>query len=193
MKKNIILQYLFFLFLLPADILFLFSGNREIIKEDIKRLLAETPYKKAGILALNYLLMIDRPFRNIFYFRAGHSLILKNVSRLFIRPLATVEIVGEIGAGFRISHNYGMIHPWRAGNNLTVNQGVTIGKGKASVQEPERVYPIIGDNVSIYSNAVVFGGITIGSNVEIGAGAVVNKDIPDNCTVVGNPFRIIPR
>ena len=38
---------------------------------------------------------------------------------------------------------------------------------------------------------MVFGNIRIGDNVKIGAGAVVNKDIPSNCVVVGNPFRII--
>ena len=37
----------------------------------------------------------------------------------------------------------------------------------------------------------MFGGITIGDNVIIGAGSVVTKDIPSNCVVVGNPARII--
>lgn len=45
----------------------------------------------------------------------------------------------------------------------------------------------------IHSNATVFGGIHIDSRVEIGAGAVVNKDIPNDCTVVGNLCRIISR
>lgn len=33
----------------------------------------------------------------------------------------------------------------------------------------------------------IIGGITIGNNVKIGANAVVNMDVPDNATVVGNP------
>ena len=37
----------------------------------------------------------------------------------------------------------------------------------------------------------VFGDITIGNNVIIGANSVVNKDVPDNVIVAGNPFRII--
>ena len=40
-------------------------------------------------------------------------------------------------------------------------------------------------------NVVVIGGVRIGNNVNIGAGAVVTKDVPDNCTVIGNPARII--
>jgi serine O-acetyltransferase len=47
--------------------------------------------------------------------------------------------------------------------------------------------------VSIYTGATVFGGITIGDNVTIGAGAVVFDDIPSNSTVVGNPARIIAK
>lgn len=47
--------------------------------------------------------------------------------------------------------------------------------------------PTIGNNVSIYTNAVVAGNITIGDNVKIGAGAVVMKDIPSDCLVFGNP------
>ena len=38
------------------------------------------------------------------------------------------------------------------------------------------IQPILGDNVDVYPNAVIFGGIRIGNNVKIGAGAVVNKD-----------------
>lgn len=37
----------------------------------------------------------------------------------------------------------------------------------------------------------VFGDITIGDNVTIGPMAVIVKDVPANCTVVGNPARII--
>ena len=33
--------------------------------------------------------------------------------------------------------------------------------------------------------------ITVGDNVWIGAGSVVNKDIPNNCVAVGNPCRVI--
>ena len=53
------------------------------------------------------------------------------------------------------------------------------------------VRPWLGDNVDVGANVVVIGGVRIGNNVKIGAGSVVTKDVPDNCTVVGNPARII--
>ncbi|MCY1462204.1 Serine acetyltransferase [compost metagenome] len=51
--------------------------------------------------------------------------------------------------------------------------------------------PIIGDDCYIASGAKILGPITIGNNVVIGANAVVLKDIPDGCIVVGIPARII--
>lgn len=49
----------------------------------------------------------------------------------------------------------------------------------------------IGNNVKVHAGAKVIGGITIGDNVVIGANAVVVKDVPSNCTVVGIPAYII--
>ncbi len=49
----------------------------------------------------------------------------------------------------------------------------------------------IGDNVFIGSNTTILGGANIGSNVIVGAGSLVNKDIPSNSVVGGVPARRI--
>ena len=49
----------------------------------------------------------------------------------------------------------------------------------------------IGDNVWIGGNTVICPGVHIGSNVVIGAGSVVTRDIPDWCVAVGNPCRVM--
>ena len=49
----------------------------------------------------------------------------------------------------------------------------------------------IGDYVFIGTGVIILPKITIGNNVMIGAGAVVNKDLPDNCVAVGIPAKII--
>lgn len=55
-----------------------------------------------------------------------------------------------------------------------------------------RVAPItIGDDVWIGGDAVVLPGVRIGNNVIVAAGAVVDKDVPDNCVVAGVPAKII--
>lgn len=51
--------------------------------------------------------------------------------------------------------------------------------------------PCVGKNCVIGAGACILGNIKIGDNVNIGANAVVLEDIPDNCTAVGVPARII--
>lgn len=49
----------------------------------------------------------------------------------------------------------------------------------------------VGDNVWIGGSSIVCPGVHIGSNVVIGAGSVVTKDIPDWCMATGNPCKVI--
>lgn len=56
----------------------------------------------------------------------------------------------------------------------------------------EKAFPItVGDNVWFGGGVTVLPGINIGSNVVIGAGSVVTKDIPANVIAAGNPCKII--
>lgn len=72
------------------------------------------------------------------------------------------------------------------GKNCSIGSNVTIG-GKSRWYE----VPVIGDNVHISTGAKILGPVRIGNNVMIGANAVVDKDVPDNCVVAGVPARII--
>jgi len=51
----------------------------------------------------------------------------------------------------------------------------------------------IGNDVWLGGNVTVLPGVTIGNNVVVAAGAVVTKDVPDNCLVGGVPARLIRR
>lgn len=56
----------------------------------------------------------------------------------------------------------------------------------------EYAFPItIGSNVWIGGGAILNPGITIGDNVVIGSGSVVTKDIPSNSIAAGNPCKVI--
>lgn len=56
----------------------------------------------------------------------------------------------------------------------------------------EYAYPItVGDNVWFGASVTVLPGVTIGSNTVIGAGSLVNRDIPDGVVAVGNPCRVL--
>ena len=50
---------------------------------------------------------------------------------------------------------------------------------------------VVGDNVWIGGGVSVLPGVTIGSNTVIGAGSVVNRDIPSGVLAAGNPCRVI--
>ena len=53
--------------------------------------------------------------------------------------------------------------------------------------------PTVGANCIIGCGAGILGEIHIGNNVKIGANAVVLKDMPDGCTVVGVPGQVVVR
>lgn len=56
----------------------------------------------------------------------------------------------------------------------------------------EYAYPIkVGNDVWFGGGVRVVPGVTIGSNVVIGAGSVVTKDIPDNVVAAGNPCKVL--
>ena len=56
----------------------------------------------------------------------------------------------------------------------------------------EMAAPItIGDNVWIGGGTIINPGVAIGSNTTIGAGSVVTRDIPANVVAAGNPCRVI--
>ena len=78
------------------------------------------------------------------------------------------------------------------GKNCTIYQNVTIGKGKFSEKNNTDV-PVIGDNVVIYANSVIIGGVKIGNNAVIGAGSVVLRDVDENEVDAGNPARFIKK
>ena len=140
-------------------------------------------------------------FRYIFIYRIGYFLYLRHSPFLFIfKIIHSIEshkygiqlpITQPIGKGLRFMHySCIVISAESIGNNCVIFQGVTIGHSFLG-KEPGR--PKIGDRVVIFAGAKVFGNITIGNDVIIGTNCVVNRDVPNNCIVVGNPCRILEK
>lgn len=96
----------------------------------------------------------------------------------------------KIGEGFYIGHWGQIFISSQAviGDNCNISQGVTIG---VSNRGDNIGAPVIGDRVYIGPGVKIFGKVTIGNDVAIGANAVVTKDIPDNSVAVGIPARVI--
>ena len=85
------------------------------------------------------------------------------------------------------------------GNNVFLAPGVQLLTASHPINAIERrsvefALPVtIGDDVWIGANALILPGVTIGSRVVIAAGAVVNKDVPDDVVVAGVPAKIVKR
>lgn len=101
----------------------------------------------------------------------------------------------RMGPGLAVTHGWGLVvsEGAKVGANVTLFHGVTLGQHDridASGQRHTR-YPVIEDEVWIGPHAIVVGGITVGRGSRIAGGALVNRDVPPHCLVLGNPGRVV--
>lgn len=126
-------------------------------------------------------------------YRRGHTTIARWISQRS-RHKTGIEIHpgAQIGKGLFIDHGNGVVigETTIIGDNVTIYQGVTLG---GTGKDVGKRHPTIGSNVVIGAGAKVLGPFTVGCGSKIGASAVVLKAVPPNCTVVGNPGRIVKR
>lgn len=108
----------------------------------------------------------------------------------------------RVGRRFFANFNFTVLDeaPVTVGDDCFIGPNVSIYTACHSTDPIERnsrrewARPVnIGDNVWIGGSVTILPGVTIGSNVTIGAGSVVVKDIPDDCVAVGNPCRVVKR
>ena len=127
------------------------------------------------------------------FFRHGMPLIARWISQRCVRK-TNIEIHpgATIGRRLFIDHGTGVVigETTEIGDDCTLYQGVTLG---GTGKDKGKRHPTLGNHVMVGAGAKVLGPIKIGNNVRIAAGAVVLSDIPDNCTAVGVPARIVRR
>lgn len=113
---------------------------------------------------------------------------ISQIARFFtgieIHPGAT------IGKRFFIDHGMGVVigETTIIGDDVLIYQGVTLG---GTGKEQGKRHPTIGNFVTVGAGAKVLGNITIANYSTIGAGSVVIENVPEHCTVVGIPGRIV--
>lgn len=184
------MKNLFLLFsiirLLPHYILFNFHSNNKIIKYDVLRWLKIIDYDNNAHFGFIFLMSFYPEYRNLFYKRIGKIHLIINwlcpkMNTLFIAT-------NDIGPGLFIQHGFATIIAAKSiGKDCWINQQVTIGYSNKT-DTPE-----LGDNVVVNAGAKIIGKVKVGKNSIVGANAVVVKNVPDNCTVVGVPAYIIRR
>lgn len=166
------------------------------IRKDIQAVFERDPAAKNILEVLLcypglHALMIHRVAHRLYRWRLYTlARLVSHISRF----LTGIEIHpgAKIGEGVFIDHGAGVVigETAEVGNNVTMYQGVTLG---GTGKEKGKRHPTIGNNVVISAGAKILGSITVGDNSKIGAGSVVLKPVPPNCTVVGVPGRIVRR
>ena len=106
----------------------------------------------------------------------------------------------SVGKNFYINHNCTILDGAKVtfGDNVFIAPNVVFSTAGHAIDPEQRArgleiaFPInVGDNVWIGANVSVLPGVTIGSNTIIGAGSVVNKDIPEGVIAAGVPCKVI--
>lgn len=137
---------------------------------------------------------------------AINSSFTSNMLGLWQRTIIVARYGGkiEIGDGFGISGS--TIYAFdsiKIGKNATIGANCKIIDNDFHPLDPEqrrmslnKEYTkhrpiIIGDDCFIGMNSIILKGTTLGNNVVVGAGSVVQGNFPDNCIIAGNPAKII--
>ena len=170
-------------------------GMISYVREEIQVIRERDPAIKSNMEVFLY-----PSFKAILHYRVAHKLYKKKhyflarwISQRAVRKTG-IEIHpgATIGKGLFIDHGSGVIIGETAelGDNVTLYQGVTLG---GTGKEQGKRHPTLGDNVMVSAGAKVLGSFKIGENSKIGAGSVVLKEVPPNCTVVGVPGRVVKK
>ncbi len=168
-------------------------GILSYIRQEIQVIRERDPAIKSNLEVLLY-----PSFKVILSYRVAHKLYRRKhyflarwISQRAARKTG-IEIHpgARIGKGLFIDHGSGVIigETTIIGDNVTLYQGVTLG---GTGKEKGKRHPTLKDNVMVSAGAKILGSFTIGENAKIGAGSVVLKEVPPNCTVVGVPGRVV--
>ena len=102
----------------------------------------------------------------------------------------------ELGSGY-INHNLNLscFEKITIGNGVVISENVTVRDSDdheiVGSTKPMTMPIAIGNHVWIGMNVTVLKGVKIGDGSIIAAGAVVTKDVPENCLIAGVPARIV--
>ncbi|QOR73662.1 acetyltransferase [Cruoricaptor ignavus] len=115
-----------------------------------------------------------------------------------IHPNAVISCYSEVGVGTVIMANAIVNPAAQIGRHCIINTAAVV-EHDCIIDDYVHISPNaalaggvkIGENTHIGIGACIIQGVKVGKNCIVGAGTVIIRDVPDNCTVVGNPAKPI--
>lgn len=164
------------------------------MKSDIESVFANDPAARSTLeVVLTYSGLHAVWWHRIAHWFYRHKLffIARSISQLS-RFMTGIEIHpgARIGKRLFIDHGMGVVigETCEIDDDVVIYQGVTLG---GTGKEKGKRHPTIGKGVVLGSGAKVLGSFKVGEYSFIGANAVVLKEVPPNCTVVGIPGKMV--
>jgi serine O-acetyltransferase len=101
----------------------------------------------------------------------------------------------EVGPGLVLYHPTGVVvgPHCRIGARARIMQGVTIGSDEVTAGPAAAGSPVLGDDVFVGPGAAIFGPVTLGDRVQVGANAVVTASFDADAVIGGVPARPLGR
>lgn len=163
-----------------------------IIKEDRK--VVNSNISHIGLYTKNCGYQIITHFRRCQFYKTKKLLFPLYLTERFIYRKKCIKYGCDIPSGIHIGKGFRIDHPWgivinskvSIGDYCTIKTGVVIGRTEKGV-------PIIGNNVLLGAHSIVIGNVYVNDNSNIGAGAIVVKDVPKNSTVICDGAHVIDR
>jgi len=131
--------------------------------------------------------------------RAELAQVLDATFPTVIHPSAIIASTARIGEGTVVLHGSIVQANARVGRQVLINTSASVDHdcvvGDYAHVSPKAAlcgHVTVGEGTHIGAGAVVIPKVRIGRWCRVGAGAVVVRDVPDHCTVVGNPARVLP-
>ncbi len=153
----------------------------------------------------------DAPHRQLDDVVCGSDVVIHSFTNLYgcrigngtrIGTFVEIQRGAEIGSACKVQSHTFICDGVQIHDEVFIGHGVTFvndkfpratdGSGALQTESDwELLATVVEAGASIGSGATLLGGVRIGRNATVGAGAVVTKDVAPEATVVGNPARPI--
>jgi acetyltransferase-like isoleucine patch superfamily enzyme len=151
----------------------------------------------------------DAPYRSLDDVELGEGVQIFSFVNLYgcrigagtrIGTFVEIQRGAVVGAACKIQSHTFICDGIEIGDRVFVGHGVTFvndklprATGAAGALQAENDWElqrtVVEDGASIGSGATILGGLRIGREAMVGAGAVVTRDVAAGATVMGNPAR----